>query len=67
MHIVCSSPAREIQHAVEELHPAVLVMGTISRTGLPGLLVGHTAERVLPDLDCSLLSIKPETFDSPLK
>ena len=41
-------------------------MGTISRTGIPGILVGNTAEKLLERVDCSLLTVKPEGFVSPV-
>jgi len=41
-------------------------MGTISRAGIAGLLVGNTAERLLDQLDCSLLTVKPGDFVSPV-
>ena len=43
------------------------VMGTLSRTGISGLLIGNTAERVLRQLNCSVLAVKPEGFETPLK
>jgi nucleotide-binding universal stress UspA family protein len=44
----------------------VVVMGTVARTGIAGLLMGNTAERVLQDLDGSVLAIKPAGFESPI-
>ena len=41
-------------------------MGTLSRGGVAGLLIGNTAERVVNRVDCSLLTIKPEDFISPV-
>ncbi|HBX95053.1 MAG TPA: universal stress protein UspA and related nucleotide-binding protein [Hyphomonas sp.] len=41
-----------------------VVIGTIGRVGIPGLLMGNTAEKVLRQLDCSLLALKPEGFVS---
>jgi nucleotide-binding universal stress UspA family protein len=41
-------------------------MGTVARTGIPGLLIGNTAEGVLNQVDCSLLALKPEGFVSPV-
>jgi hypothetical protein len=32
-----------------------------------GLLVGNTAERMLDRVECSLLTIKPEGFVSPVR
>jgi len=44
-----------------------VVMGTVARTGLPGLFVGNTAERILTQLDCSVLAVKPEGFVTPVE
>jgi universal stress protein E len=45
----------------------LLVMGTIGRGGIPGVMIGNTAERLLPDLTCSLLAVKPAGFVSPVR
>ena len=58
------TPERLILTAVEERDPDLVVMGTISRAGVSGILVGNTAERLLHKLDCSLLTIKPEVPSS---
>jgi nucleotide-binding universal stress UspA family protein len=44
----------------------VVVMATLARSGIPGLLIGNTAEGVLNQVDCSVLAIKPEGFASPI-
>ncbi len=59
-------PSRAIQSGVEELDADLLVMGTVSRGGVAGLLMGNTAERLLDRVDCSLLTIKPADFISPI-
>jgi universal stress protein E len=43
----------------------LLVMGTVARAGLAGLLTGNTAENVLPWADCSVVVIKPGDFTPP--
>lgn len=45
----------------------LLIMGTVNRTGIPGLLIGNTAETVLSNVSCSVLTMKPPLFDSPIK
>jgi nucleotide-binding universal stress UspA family protein len=45
----------------------LIVMGTVSRAGVSGLLIGNTAEKVLHQVDCSVLTVKPEGFISPVK
>lgn len=45
----------------------LIIMGTISRAGIAGLLIGNTAEKVLRKVDSSVLVIKPEGFITPVK
>ena len=44
----------------------LLVMGTVCRTGVAGLIIGNTAEKVLNKVDCSVLTVKPEGFVTPV-
>ncbi|MCA9623433.1 MAG: universal stress protein [Myxococcales bacterium] len=44
----------------------LLVMGTVARTGLPSLLMGNTAERILNQVTCSVIAVKPPHFVSPI-
>jgi nucleotide-binding universal stress UspA family protein len=41
-------------------------MGTVCRTGVTGFLIGNTAEKVLNNVDCSVLTVKPEGFVTPV-
>jgi nucleotide-binding universal stress UspA family protein len=45
----------------------LVVMGTVGRSGISGMLIGNTAERVLRTLPCSVLAVKPEGFVSPVR
>ncbi len=54
-------PSYAASHGVD-----LVVMGTVARTGVVGLLMGNTAERVLQRLRGSVLAVKPEGFTSPL-
>jgi nucleotide-binding universal stress UspA family protein len=45
----------------------IMVMGTVSRTGIAGFLIGNTAENIFEELTCSLLALKPHGFVSPIK
>jgi len=65
-HLSKGSPAQVIREAVAHLDPDLLVMGSISRGGIAGLLIGSTAERLLDRVDCSILAIKPDDFVSPV-
>ena len=44
----------------------LVVMGTIARTGIAGLIMGNTAERLLQRLTCSVMAVKPERFQPPI-
>lgn len=67
LDITHGPPDVVIQSAIEEHNADLLVMGTIARGGIPGLLVGNTAERLLPQVECSVLAVKPEGFESPVR
>ncbi len=45
----------------------LLVMGTVSRGGVAGLLIGNTAEKVLPKINSSIITVKPAKFITPVK
>jgi len=45
----------------------LLVMGTVCRIGIPGFFIGNTAEKILDEVDCSVLTVKPEGFVSPVE
>jgi len=45
----------------------LIVMGTVCRTGIRGFFIGNTAERVLLQVDCSVLTVKPDGFVSPVE
>ena len=53
-------PAYTVAHGVD-----LVVMGTIARSGLSGLIMGNTAERLLQRLPCSVMAVKPEGFRPP--
>lgn len=44
----------------------LVVMGSVARTGITGLVMGNTAERILSSLTCSVLTVKPDGFVCPV-
>ena len=44
----------------------LVVMGTVARTGIPGYIVGNTAEMILSQIACAVLAVKPPGFTSPV-
>ncbi|WGO96558.1 universal stress protein [Saccharophagus degradans] len=67
LHLVKGYPAKEIPKLVKTQSIDLLVMGTVARTGVPGFIIGNTAESILEQVCCSVLAIKPEGFESPIK
>ena len=65
-HVVHARPANAIIDFVRKQGVDLLVIGTVARTGIPGLLIGSTAERVLSEVGCSVLALKPVGFVSPV-
>ena len=66
LHVV-KGPAKYVVPAkARELAVDLVVMGTIARTGVDGFFMGNTAESILTQLDCSVLTIKPPGFISPV-
>lgn len=61
------NPAHIIPKYATEQKIDVVVMGSVARTGIPGLLVGNTAEKIIIQLEDSILAIKPDGFVSPVK
>jgi len=61
------APDQHILKMIEEHGIDVVIMGTKARTGIGGMFVGNTAERLLPHLPCSLLAVKPADFECQIK
>ena len=66
VHLVQGAPGTVIPQAVAERKCDLLVMGTVCRSGIPGFFIGNTAETTLNQVDCSVLTVKPADFVSPV-
>lgn len=67
LRVLDGEPLAEIPNEVARLAIDLLVLGTVGRSGLAGLLIGNTAEEILRRVDCSVLALKPDRFQSPMK
>jgi nucleotide-binding universal stress UspA family protein len=65
-HLVKGSARREIPALLRDLDVDLLVLGTVARTGIKGVIMGNTAEAILTQVGCSVLAVKPPGFDCPL-
>lgn len=66
VHLPKGDAVHAIPELVKKLGADLLVMGTVCRTGIPGFIMGNTAEEVLGVVECSTLTVKPEGFVSPV-
>ena len=66
LHQSWGTPWQEIRRAVKFQAADLVVIGTVGRSGIQGLLLGNTAEKVLDTCDCSILTVKPDGFVSPV-
>ena len=64
LHVRNGAAADAIIDLVQRFKINQLVMGTIGRTGLPGFVIGNTAEQLLTEVTCSILVVKPPGFVS---
>lgn len=67
VHLLQGEPEKVIPGLAQKKRVELVVMGTLSRTGLAGFFIGNTAEKVLQQLDCSVLAIKPDGFVTPVE
>ena len=65
-HLVKGQARREIPVLAKQISCDLVVMGTVARTGIPGFIMGNTAETILNQIDCSVLAIKPPGFHTPV-
>ena len=49
----------------KQLTVDLIVMGSVGRSGLTGLLIGNTAEKTLHASEHSVLIVKPDGFTPP--
>lgn len=67
IHLVSGEPSDVLPRLAERLDTGLIVMGTVGRTRLKGLIMGNTAETILRSVRCSVLAVKPEGFVTPVR
>lgn len=66
LHLPRSEPHAAINSIVDQWDIDLIVMGTLCRTGIAGLIMGNAAEEVLRSVRCSVFTVKPEGFICPV-
>ena len=67
VYMLKGEPGNLIPMLAAKMEVGLIVMGTLSRTGVAGLFMGNTAERILRQVDCSVLTVKPDGFVTPVR
>jgi len=67
IHLLKGNAGKIIPSLAKKKLADIVVMGTVSRTGVGGFFIGNTAEKILRNVDCSVLTIKPDSFETPIK
>ncbi|MEE4264405.1 MAG: universal stress protein [Desulfobacteraceae bacterium] len=67
LHFLKGDPAARITDLAAKERIDLIVVGTVCRTGVAVFFIGNTAENVLQQVECSVLTVKPEGFVSPVK
>jgi len=66
--IIREGSAEEVVNDLaESFNAAVIILGTVARSGLAGLFIGNTAERVLEDSNTDVMVVKQADFKSPIQ
>ena len=67
VYLLKGEAGRLIPEVAAAKEAKLIVMGTVSRTGVAGLLIGNTAEKILGQVDCGVLAVKPDGFVTPVR
>jgi len=66
-HLIKGDAKKILAEFAESEQFDLIVMGTLEKTDIHGFLIGHTAESLIHQIECSILAIKPASFISPIK
>lgn len=66
VHLIKGEAAPTVRDLSRDLRADLIVMGTLGRSGLPGVFIGSTAEDLLQTTQASVLAIKPYDFVTPV-
>lgn len=67
VHLIKGEAADGISRFIHDNDVDLVVMGTVARSGVSGVVMGNTAEQIISDMECSVLALKPSNFVSPIQ
>jgi universal stress protein E len=67
VYLLKGEPGHLTPELAAKMEVGLIVVGTVSRAGVAGLLIGNTAEKILRQADCSVLTVKPDGFVTPVR
>jgi nucleotide-binding universal stress UspA family protein len=66
-NVIKGDPEEAITQFTQAKNVDLVVMGTVARSGIAGIVTGNSAEQILSNLQCSVLALKPSNFSSPIQ
>ena len=66
VHLLKGKAAKVITDFATQQQADLVIMGTLGRAGIPGLIIGNTAEDVIQETQTAVLAVKPDGFVSPV-
>jgi nucleotide-binding universal stress UspA family protein len=66
LHLPRDLPERAIINVSDAEDIDIIVMGSVTRTGIAGFFMGNTAETVLAAVQRGVFAIKPDGFQTPV-
>lgn len=67
LYLIDDAPEFALTQTARSIDADMVVMGAISRSVLTDVFLGNTTEQVLDFLDCDILIVKPNEFQTPVK
>ena len=67
VHLIKGTAPEGISAFILQNGVDLVVMGTVARSGVAGMIMGNTAETILNHMECSVLALKPSSFVSPIQ
>ncbi len=64
VHLLTGAPGAVIPELVASDDMDLVVMGSVARGGIHGLVLGSTAQKVFDHISCSVVAVKPDDFMS---